>query len=812
MAHLLWIEELEADAACWMQEWCQAYRVICWILAYLATMLAFFPPHFYSGASVARGPRAGIFKDFDYKGSKGHDATACDGSDSDAVDYEPMQDVGSGAPLVGNERATGIAGIGALARRAGNENRAQKIGECSKGNDSRADAQQVKFDRYLEMGQTTIALIQERREAEMGLIRAKKQVEVLETSATDRVVPEVAEGTEEGCARAGDQLQQPEMLMALEAKPKAQAKTKEQAAAPSASLLASLESVEQGGMIDRRDMGVAEKRDATCDYAARIAACRRRMEESGLEVRPDTPVELPAFPDRSVAEPNHIRYGIFDAEHPADPGPHVRSQKEMIYRSCEAIEGVPAGDDYYAWVDVEDLVQTEDLNQWRRPRQMHIRDAEKPRIQKMQQESAEQRESTRIVLTSRHQQKLDQREREHLLAHDQDVTAVDAHSAEMLAVRHRYARCNANRVWTSFLGAMPTADAVRIARACNNFDSNTASSILHERTHEFASTMDADGLPDIWGNLWRERKEENLIERTAGELAKDGELVMTDILDRYAEADSRGRHEEAERLFASSLEVSNAAETLKTCAGIPPRGDEAIQGGMAAIMGLDRYFSTSGQIAQLDMKLRWRQELEMVDEVGKFGFEQALGVLLALGKVTLSVLSGVYGEACFKLASVEGDPPELHVQMTQVSFSSTIAATLGYLALCGAQGDDPREFFSGPDGHWGCSTFVVALVYCWREWICNLCVKRFDSLVKNICNAVALVLTYAYTVVASKEQSFSLVKVMLLLAVVVEVVNYSAARTAAVAAKVAADEIPVSEYSATSRKGTDFSEFEMKEA
>eukprot|EP00959_Pyramimonas_sp_CCMP1952_P444104 9297884-Pyramimonas_sp.AAC.1 len=39
---------------------------------------------------------------------------------------------------------------------------------------------------------------------------------------------------------AGDQLQQPEMLMALEAKPKAQAKTKEQAAAPSASLLASL--------------------------------------------------------------------------------------------------------------------------------------------------------------------------------------------------------------------------------------------------------------------------------------------------------------------------------------------------------------------------------------------------------------------------------------------------------------------------------------------------------------------------------------------------------------------------------------------
>merc|ERR1719215_2532187 len=120
------------------------------------------------------------------------------------------------------------------------------------------------------------------------------------------------------------------------------------------------------------------------------------------------------------------------------------------------------------------------------------------------------------------------------------------------------------------------------------------------------------------------------------------------------------------------------------------------------------------------------------------------------------------------------------------------------------------DFFSGPDGDWDVRTVMVAVMYCWREWICNLCVKRFDSLVKNICNAVALVVTYVFTVVSSGEIPFSPLKVLLLLAVVTEVVNYSATRRMSMQQsssetvksnghgqnQAAAEDLPVSEYSA----------------
>eukprot|EP00929_Paragymnodinium_shiwhaense_P120494 TRINITY_DN92456_c0_g1_i1.p1 TRINITY_DN92456_c0_g1~~TRINITY_DN92456_c0_g1_i1.p1 ORF type:complete len:370 (+),score=45.85 TRINITY_DN92456_c0_g1_i1:113-1222(+) len=183
----------------------------------------------------------------------------------------------------------------------------------------------------------------------------------------------------------------------------------------------------------------------------------------------------------------------------------------------------------------------------------------------------------------------------------------------------------------------------------------------------------------------------------------------------------------------------------------------------------------------------------------KSAYEQLIGCLLALGKVTLSVVSGVYGEACFKAPqSPKGVAPELYVQMVQISFSSMLAAVVGYFCVGAYMDESPWEFFSGPEGHWDHRTVVVAVMYCWREWICNLCMKRFDALIKNICNAMALVTTYIFVVFICKEERLSALKVFLLLAVVAEVVNYSSTKKQgpppATAAALGAD-FNVAEYS-----------------
>lgn len=168
--------------------------------------------------------------------------------------------------------------------------------------------------------------------------------------------------------------------------------------------------------------------------------------------------------------------------------------------------------------------------------------------------------------------------------------------------------------------------------------------------------------------------------------------------------------------------------------------------------------------------------------------EHLMGGVFAMAKVTLSVLCSVYVETCFKSSGAH--PMRLHVQMTQVSFSSIIAASTGYLMICLLQHEDPTHFFSGQDGSWTLRTLAVAAMYCWREWICSLCVKHFDSLVKNICNAVSLVVTYTFTV-AARETDFSILKAMLLVAIVLEVINYCFTRRTP-----APVDLPANEYAA----------------
>ncbi|OLP98852.1 hypothetical protein AK812_SmicGene18646 [Symbiodinium microadriaticum] len=134
--------------------------------------------------------------------------------------------------------------------------------------------------------------------------------------------------------------------------------------------------------------------------------------------------------------------------------------------------------------------------------------------------------------------------------------------------------------------------------------------------------------------------------------------------------------------------------------------------------------------------------------------EQLAGVLFAMCK------AHVYVEMCFK--SGAGEPMRLHVQMTQVSFSSIIAATTAYLFICGVQNEvGDRGFNPAPFS-------------------------------KNICNAASLVVTYGFTVLVAREKDFSVLKAFLLVAIVMEVINYCYTRRVVKQPK---EEIPVAEYS-----------------
>lgn len=155
-----------------------------------------------------------------------------------------------------------------------------------------------------------------------------------------------------------------------------------------------------------------------------------------------------------------------------------------------------------------------------------------------------------------------------------------------------------------------------------------------------------------------------------------------------------------------------------------------------------------------------------------------IGVLFALGKVALSVFSGIYAEMCFKPTS-GSEPAPLYVQMTQISFSSIVFSFFLYLCLCLMHNDDPSAFFEGPDGHWSRRTLLIVAVFFVREWICNACIKYFDDLVKNICNAAALVITYIFTVAVTGEKQFNAVKGALLLIAATDVVNYVTTRRSA---------------------------------
>lgn len=144
-----------------------------------------------------------------------------------------------------------------------------------------------------------------------------------------------------------------------------------------------------------------------------------------------------------------------------------------------------------------------------------------------------------------------------------------------------------------------------------------------------------------------------------------------------------------------------------------------------------------------------------------------LGVSLTLMKVCLSVGSSVYAEARFADSGAE----PLHVQMGQMSFSSAAVALMGCLTLTDPASGNPFSCPAPSSFVPSLNLFVLAATYCWREWICNACIRQYGSLAKNMCNAVSMATTYIYSVMALGAE-LSSVRVLLLLAAFIEVVNY----------------------------------------
>jgi len=162
---------------------------------------------------------------------------------------------------------------------------------------------------------------------------------------------------------------------------------------------------------------------------------------------------------------------------------------------------------------------------------------------------------------------------------------------------------------------------------------------------------------------------------------------------------------------------------------------------------------------------------------------------MTMAKVVLSVYAGVAQQK-----AMQGDSPGGRVSfIAQVTAQQVcgIPAILLALPLCSQVRGTPLTvfgFFGGPDGGWDYRTWGVVVAYTLKNYLVSLVIKRFDALIKNICNAGACLLTYWWAtsvthklpglyVSDGEEQRLNqaaLVKIFLIFSVLVTVVTYSA--------------------------------------
>jgi hypothetical protein len=120
-----------------------------------------------------------------------------------------------------------------------------------------------------------------------------------------------------------------------------------------------------------------------------------------------------------------------------------------------------------------------------------------------------------------------------------------------------------------------------------------------------------------------------------------------------------------------------------------------------------------------------------------------LGIVMTMAKVLLSVYAGVAQQKAMQGGGAAGKCSFI-AQVTAQQVGGIPAILLALPLCCVARGTPlgVYGFWGGPDGGWDHRTWGVVFAYSVKIYLVSLCVKRFDALVKNICNAGACLLTY----------------------------------------------------------------------
>jgi hypothetical protein len=122
-----------------------------------------------------------------------------------------------------------------------------------------------------------------------------------------------------------------------------------------------------------------------------------------------------------------------------------------------------------------------------------------------------------------------------------------------------------------------------------------------------------------------------------------------------------------------------------------------------------------------------------------------IGQPCALMKIMMSVIAGVYSQKLY-----QGEPMPFEVQLCNLSVTGTICAIVVLPIACMLTGSTDvlmqSGLFGGPDYpfRWDRRVYAVIAIYQAREWITNIVVKKFDAVMKNLCNSGAALVSFLY--------------------------------------------------------------------